>query len=804
MRHPHHHSGQPQMGMPGVSGGIAGGQLMSYHGHSAMENPAAAQAQAAMMMNHRGMSNPLCQFSVSGGGGMATSTGGAMVPNGMHTAESFAGKHQQFQQQAGFGALRQSGCQHQSSGKMNPMIGGNAGEKIAASGGNFDTQSHQQQQQQAQVARYWNAVRASSVGNQNHGHQETDRAQEHGMEQVPKQSAMGGMNPHHQPQVELQTQLQQPQPQQLGGGGGNTAQLQDPQTLLLLQQQNLIAQLQRQLQQQEQRGQQQPQLGSINPGSMPQDRMHSFLPSSNNAIQQPQQIGGIGFSSSIQGMQAQHLSYSSLNIPNRLHLPLGIQENMQGNANTSFGSQMGHHNNLEQSMHAQQQQMRQMANISVNDSNMPGVFIPRKSDQCHEIIVNNSNHLMNHQSSTGMLNTTLIEPMIPGDVRLRAESVTRVAKEATKAQSRTSSAAGSALADDASAGTQQRNQQILSEAMSRRVSETSLIQQQRNALKAGASQALAQDPQQKHQRLSMTQLVQPQLGTKDSPALLAKKLPFAMNSPASLTRDLPFATNSLGGDGHGEVAVSVGEPSGSAAVGSSDKAELEQRIKYQVVQNSKQSQDQKQVFDVGFDFVVGGNQQQSQGQQQLAYIQSHQAQQQHFVCHDQGLPNVVVVSGLAQSKRNKQVNTNESESAPTASDDSDSTVASLPNELLSFNWNVGNKSSILRRGSQDIDSLSQGSLSQGSISQGSFGIVDPNPIADGFNTALGCAALIGSTTAGGEGNCGGKSGQQNFLDGHFAGGWQSNADLPDRRRINFHIIKVIERMRPDANRMSQK
>lgn len=53
---------------------------------------------------------------------------------------------------------------------------------------------------------------------------------------------------------------------------------------------------------------------------------------------------------------------------------------------------------------------------------------------------------------------------------------------------------------------------------------------------------------------------------------------------------------------------------------------------------------------------------------------------------------------------------------------------------------------------------------------------------------------------------GGKRGDdgQNYLEGHFAGGWQSNADLPDRRRIIFSIIKVIERMRPDANRMSQK
>ena len=96
------------------------------------------------------------------------------------------------------------------------------------------------------------------------------------------------------------------------------------------------------------------------------------------------------------------------------------------------------------------------------------------------------------------------------------------------------------------------------------------------------------------------------------------------------------------------------------------------------------------------------------------------------------------------------------------------------------------------------------------MSQGSLGIVDPDPIADGVNvhdpmgpTPIGSAATGCAPQTGEEGGV--KGGQhQSFLDGHFAGGWQSNADLPDRRRINFHIIKVIERMRPDANRMSQK
>jgi hypothetical protein len=43
-----------------------------------------------------------------------------------------------------------------------------------------------------------------------------------------------------------------------------------------------------------------------------------------------------------------------------------------------------------------------------------------------------------------------------------------------------------------------------------------------------------------------------------------------------------------------------------------------------------------------------------------------------------------------------------------------------------------------------------------------------------------------------------------FLDGNFAGGWQSNADLPDRRRIILNIVKVIEQMSPATDKMSQK
>jgi hypothetical protein len=47
-------------------------------------------------------------------------------------------------------------------------------------------------------------------------------------------------------------------------------------------------------------------------------------------------------------------------------------------------------------------------------------------------------------------------------------------------------------------------------------------------------------------------------------------------------------------------------------------------------------------------------------------------------------------------------------------------------------------------------------------------------------------------------------GQQTYLDGAFEGGWQSNADLPMRRGIIFNIVKLIEQMRPDAEKMSEK
>ena len=64
----------------------------------------------------------------------------------------------------------------------------------------------------------------------------------------------------------------------------------------------------------------------------------------------------------------------------------------------------------------------------------------------------------------------------------------------------------------------------------------------------------------------------------------------------------------------------------------------------------------------------------------------------------------------------------------------------------------------------------------------------------------------GSSSSSGnqDNNAAATAAQRSFLDGNFAGGWQSNADLPDRRHIIFSILEVIKQMRPDTNKISQK
>jgi hypothetical protein len=46
--------------------------------------------------------------------------------------------------------------------------------------------------------------------------------------------------------------------------------------------------------------------------------------------------------------------------------------------------------------------------------------------------------------------------------------------------------------------------------------------------------------------------------------------------------------------------------------------------------------------------------------------------------------------------------------------------------------------------------------------------------------------------------------QKSFLDGNFEGGWQSNADIPDRRRVIFSILDVIRQSHGLGDEVSNK
>lgn len=187
---------------------------------------------------------------------------------------------------------------------------------------------------------------------------------------------------------------------------------------------------------------------------------------------------------------------------------------------------------------------------------------------------------------------------------------------------------------------------------------------------------------------------------------------------------------------------------------------LEQRVKqFQVMQHLQQLQRQKP------------RSQQPQSQQQTQQMQ--------------GLMNNVGRQGGSNNEGNNRASTTAAAAAATAAPSTNAPNVVNGGKALSRR---PSQRRAPRRKSHDL-----------------LGGVAPDPIADGAIPSQGSVPLVGSggatnTNSSGKGN--GKN-KQSFLDGHFAGGWQSNADLPDRRRIIFSIIKVIERMRPDANRMSQ-
>eukprot|EP00550_Attheya_septentrionalis_P012790 CAMPEP_0198304368 /NCGR_PEP_ID=MMETSP1449-20131203/57363_1 /TAXON_ID=420275 /ORGANISM="Attheya septentrionalis, Strain CCMP2084" /LENGTH=1448 /DNA_ID=CAMNT_0044006889 /DNA_START=751 /DNA_END=5097 /DNA_ORIENTATION=- len=115
---------------------------------------------------------------------------------------------------------------------------------------------------------------------------------------------------------------------------------------------------------------------------------------------------------------------------------------------------------------------------------------------------------------------------------------------------------------------------------------------------------------------------------------------------------------------------------------------------------------------------------------------------------------------------------------------------------------------------QVLSSTQQSMLNQLSAMQNQRAIQSDRVTANGignlreFDTPKLEGVQVGS---GDDGNIEDQGGNQDatrdqgyFLDGTFAGGWQSNADLPDRRLIIFSIVKIIERMRTESGKLVQK
>jgi hypothetical protein len=126
----------------------------------------------------------------------------------------------------------------------------------------------------------------------------------------------------------------------------------------------------------------------------------------------------------------------------------------------------------------------------------------------------------------------------------------------------------------------------------------------------------------------------------------------------------------------------------------------------------------------------------------------------------------------------------------------------------SNNMQQGPHADLMGRRSQDLSGSMNASGQRNNTNNnafdmdGSMGSQRSNRIPQ----AVGGGGIDGPGDNNGGGGGGGAEDPSNksFLDGSFAGGWQSNADLPDRRRIIFSILEVIRQMRPDTNKISQK
>ena len=760
---------------------------------------------SAINMNQQGMANLPQQLSMSMG---QPQFPGVAMPE----VNNLISSHQPSQQQ-------QPGGGNQ--------LGGNPTQPLGMSVGEGTTQ-------QNQAAFYWNAIQAQAQQGQH-------QMPTHQGGTVQSQGNGGNHNSNNTVlNVNVQGQQRTPQPQQASGTLGNAQEL-------LRQQQDLIASLQKQIAQQQQQAsqfRQEPQQGGMSIGGV-QQQQPQMLPNNNHQFQQhlQQQFGIPSQSPSMGGgQQPQQQSAQIQPQPQhqQLQFPPALQGLMQRQESGSFGLQIGalggmqqQGNNIQQAHAAQQihpqQQIQQhlqqgsMPTQGNNNNNMASQSSHQTKQQLQQGMMggqqyHQQHHRQQNQNQTTSTPNTPLLASIPQSSKQRRSSTSSASVGGGGQQSAFSSSShqgsprhGSRNTGRSSANPpmQSNNGQLhltmpnqhvmdnmrrLSASVSTQLSagNNSISSNPRGSAVAGASQGqppqlahLPEHKQQKQQQLLMAHMLHQQSGGNSTTAppggsvANASGTNNAIAGGDSTTRQQRLGSGRRLSDIPSSSFQHNNHTTTAAATAKEGARGKESLIKKG--QSTKKQVSQKQP-----------SQKQPPPRQQVK--NQVNAPHQQGQRNNHGLPNINVNQGGKNNEERSRTGASSSAPEQPGASANNSTVPPLV-----FTEDEGKiLASTLRRGS--IASTSQGSLySQGSLSQGPLGIVDPDPIAEGVSMKHNSsgALLVGSAKSQGDG-------KQSFLDGHFAGGWQSNADLPDRRRINFHIIKVIERMRPDANRMSQK
>ena len=581
-------------------------------------------------------------------------------------------------------------------GMQQPNTGGIQSQMM---GGNGAGSIFSAQQQQAQAALYWNALQASCMTNP------AQKIQQMQLQQMQQQShAMsvapcGGMQ-HNNSMNQQQVQMQQLQQLQAGSQGPVNQQggaPSDSQAQLLLQQQNLIAQLQRQIHQQQQRQQSNTPIAS----NQPQQLQH-LGGQAGNPVSPLNQLGQLGNASSPAVKPQQGIMYQPSQMQYPVDMPNSNPGIMQG-----LLQQQHRQGNTSQQMHPQHElgstaSLLNLPNITVPSQHFGGNARNSKAnEELHLQAMFGNNMQQQSQAPTpSFAHTPLTRP---------ASSVSQsngTMGTGTPAPSYPGNNSAGTTSIGAPSGVAQLqnpnlgNQQVM-EAV-RRATSTQ-------------PNADFNDPLTQRQQLLLAQMFQQQ-------------------------------QMQMGALGNPE------EPGQSVL--------LEQRVKqFQVMQHLQQLQQQKPVAD------------NEAGRNQASILNGGEDRRE---MQEVGQMNAVsIVSGLGPTR-----DTNPREDSPRGSHSSASGSVLIPRPTAS-----SPAMPIFMPGAEESSTTQTDTVCNR----------EPLPIDDGMQSIEGVhldSKVVGS--------------QQSFLDGHFAGGWQSNADLPDRRRIIFSIIKVIERMRPDANRMSKK